>query len=84
MRGLTIHPFQTHPFLTIGGNVVCLDIWRGLDSGPAMHCIHFFFGVGAFIAPLAASPFLSRKVPRSDLNGTMVEIVGNATETDCT
>ena len=63
---------------------MCLDIWRGGDSGPAMHCIHFFFGVGAFIAPLAAAPFLSRKIERQDSsNGSLVTTGANTTDIGC-
>ena len=44
--------------MSLGGNVLCLDIWKGMNSGPYMHSIHFSFSVGAFIAPLMATPFL--------------------------
>mgnify|MGYP001795784684 CR=1 FL=1 len=44
-----------------GGNVICLQIW-GKDSGPYMQALHFAFGVGAFMAPLVAAPFLSTEV----------------------
>ena len=45
--------------LDTGGNVLCLDIWQGLDdSGPYMHSIHFSFGLGAFLAPIIAEKFL--------------------------
>jgi len=39
------------------GNVFCLRLWP--DSPPAMQALHFFFGLGAFTAPLLAEPFLS-------------------------
>jgi hypothetical protein len=45
-------------FIYLGGNVLCLDAWRGFDSGPFLHSIHFTFGIGAFIAPVIAEPFL--------------------------
>ncbi len=48
-------------------NVLCLDIWRGSSSGPAVHSLHSVFSVGAFLAPLASRPYLS------------VEIKGNGT-----
>ena len=41
----------------IGGNVLCLDLW-GRNSGPFMQALHFSFGLGAFVAPLLAAPFL--------------------------
>jgi fucose permease len=40
-----------------GGNVLCLDLW-GRNSGPFMQALHFSFGLGAFVAPLLAAPFL--------------------------
>ncbi|ELU06808.1 hypothetical protein CAPTEDRAFT_82130, partial [Capitella teleta] len=46
-------------FLDTGGNVLCLYIW-GRGSGPYMQAMHFVFGLGAFVAPLLAEPFLSR------------------------
>ena len=41
-----------------GGNVLILNIWSGRDSGPYMHALHFTFGLGAFLAPVIARPFL--------------------------
>ncbi|XP_050407953.1 sodium-dependent glucose transporter 1A [Patella vulgata] len=43
--------------LDTGGNVFCIKIW-GKKSAPYMQLLHFAFGVGAFIAPLLARPFL--------------------------
>lgn len=37
-----------------------LDIWKGGESGPYMHSVHFSFGLGAFLAPVLATPFLSK------------------------
>jgi len=37
--------------------VLCLDLW-GRNSGPFMQALHFSFGLGAFVAPLLAAPFL--------------------------
>lgn len=37
--------------------MLCLDLW-GRNSGPFMQALHFSFGLGAFIAPLLAAPFL--------------------------
>ena len=39
-------------------NMLILNIWEGRDSGPYMHALHFTFGLGAFLAPLIAKPFL--------------------------
>ena len=51
-----------------------MRVWRGRDSGPYMHSIHFSFAVGAFIAPLVAAPFLSERATSADnfalINGT--------------
>ncbi|KAI0238738.1 Sodium-dependent glucose transporter 1 [Lamellibrachia satsuma] len=44
--------------LDTGGNVVCLELW-GRQSAPYMQALHFSFGIGAFVAPLVAAPFLS-------------------------
>ena len=37
---------------------MCLELW-GQQSAPYMQALHFSFGLGAFIAPLIAAPFLS-------------------------
>ncbi|XP_076307967.1 LOW QUALITY PROTEIN: sodium-dependent glucose transporter 1A-like [Tachypleus tridentatus] len=42
-----------------GGNCWCLHLW-GKENGPYYQALHFSFGVGTFIAPLLAEPFLSR------------------------
>lgn len=46
-----------------GGNVLCLQVW-GRNNGPAMQAMHFAFGLGAFISPLLAEPFLSIVSPQ--------------------
>ncbi|CAG5127349.1 unnamed protein product [Candidula unifasciata] len=43
--------------LDTGGNIFCIKIWTH-KSAPFMQALHFAFGVGAFIAPLMARPFL--------------------------
>ncbi|XP_021924105.1 uncharacterized protein LOC110831913 isoform X2 [Zootermopsis nevadensis] len=68
---------MTMGFLDTGGNVLCLDLW-GRNSGPFMQALHFSFGLGAFVAPLLAAPFLqpsTTTVPFqvSDPNATGVE-----------
>ena len=30
----------------------------GRNSGPFMHALHFFYGIGAFVSPLIVKPFL--------------------------
>lgn len=54
--------------LDTGGNVLLLRIWEGRDSGPYMHAIHFTFGIGAFLAPLIARPFLVNAEDAQHLN----------------
>ena len=38
--------------------MMCIKIW-GEGNGPWMQALHFAFGLGAFVAPLLAEPFLS-------------------------
>lgn len=57
-----------------GGNIICLHVWRGLDSGPAMHSIHFSFAAGGFLAPLLAIPFLSERAQILDVNATTAAV----------
>jgi len=42
-----------------GSTVLCLKIWRKGNSGPWIHAMHFGFAIGAMIAPVIISPFLS-------------------------
>ena len=39
--------------------VLCLDIWRGSKSGPAIHSMQATFSIGALTAPIVSRPFLS-------------------------
>ena len=71
--------------LDTAGNTIILNIWEGRDSGPYMHAMHFCFGLGAFLAPLIARPFLvnqegteahshsSAQLPAPGLNLTVSE-----------
>jgi len=43
-------------------NALFLRVWTGYNSSSAMYALHFFFGVGSLISPLAAKPFLSHTV----------------------
>jgi len=61
-----------------GGQVVLLDIWRGRDSGPYMHALHFFFGIGAFLAPLIARAFLINS-EELDIHGNYIPELTNTT-----
>jgi MFS transporter, FHS family, Na+ dependent glucose transporter 1 len=45
--------------LNIGGNV--LLVWlHGRQVGPFMNALHFFFGVGTFVAPVIVAQFIAR------------------------
>lgn len=47
MQGLSMGMLDT------GGNVLLLALWHGSDYlNGLMHALHFFFGLGAFVAPL--------------------------------
>ena len=61
-----------YPVPVAGGNVVCLELW-GRQSAPYMQALHFSFGLGAFVAPLVAAPFLST-LPVAT-NGTLTDNV---------
>ncbi len=55
----------------LGGNLLCLELWSGSQQcGLQIHCIHFFYAFGAFVAPLVAAPFLSRRSGAGDVNGS--------------
>ncbi len=57
-----------------GGNVWLLHMW-GKSSAPFMQMLHFSFGVGAFIAPLIAEPFLSPLGKNVTEDGQEIEII---------
>ncbi|CAG2115108.1 unnamed protein product [Medioppia subpectinata] len=56
--------------LDTAGNVWLLHMW-GKKSAPFMQALHFTFGLGAFIAPLIAEPFLSNKKNVTEIEGQM-------------
>ena len=56
--------------LDTGGNVLLLNIWSGRDSGPYMHALHFTFGIGAFLAPVVARPFLFNEEEAANSTGS--------------
>ena len=49
--------------------MLCLNTW-GRQSAPYMQTLHFSFGLGAFVAPLVAEPFLSN----TTFNETLIEL----------
>lgn len=50
--------FINYFFFFTGGNVLCLTLWKS-ESGPFFQALHFSFGVGSFMAPLIAAPYLA-------------------------
>ena len=62
------------------GNVIILNIWQGRDSGPYMHSLHFTFGLGAFLAPVVARPFLVTEESPSASHGEVQHPLLNHTE----
>ena len=44
-----------------GGNTMVLDLW-GERAASAMFTLHLGYGIGAFLAPIIAEPFLSAKI----------------------
>ena len=44
-----------------GGNTMVLDLW-GEKAASAVFTLHLGFGIGAFLAPIVAEPFLSAKI----------------------
>ena len=54
-----------HGSINTVSHVIIFNIWKGRDSGPYMHAVHFCFGLGAFLAPLIARPFLINQVNSS-------------------
>ncbi|XP_053384560.1 uncharacterized protein LOC123537019 [Mercenaria mercenaria] len=52
LQGITMGALDT------GGNVFCIQLW-GKKNPPYIQTLHFAFGIGAFVAPLLAKPFLS-------------------------
>jgi len=68
--------------LDTAGNVLLLDIWKGRESGPYMHALHFTFGVGAFLAPVVAKPFLFNADPEfKDSNSSSSENISMSYQT---
>ena len=57
--------------LDTGGNAVLLQTWAGRDSGPYMHALHFTFGLGAFLGPLVARPFL---ITQEEVEDKLIEM----------
>lgn len=43
-------------------NPLLLKIWDGRNSSPYMYAMHFFFGLGALLAPIVAKPFLREHI----------------------
>ena len=55
-----------------GGNILCLDLWKGEKNGdPYLHSIHFAFAFGAFVAPIIAEPFLCNKHSSMEIENSL-------------
>ena len=70
--------------LDTGGNAVVLQTWAGRDSGPYMHALHFTWGLGAFLAPLTAKPFLVHQAETGTGNESNYAFTENINGTDAT
>ena len=68
---------STNGALSAGGNILCLDIWRGHDVGDVwMHSIHFSFAVGTFLGPVLVKPFLTTiaETNATNISGTEINV----------
>ena len=75
----------TKLYLTLlpGNNAICFGLWEKRASAP-IHALHFGFGIGAFIAPQLARPFIS---PTSENSSNPINSTGsgnNETESTAT
>ncbi|PRD26759.1 UNVERIFIED_CONTAM: Sodium-dependent glucose transporter 1 [Trichonephila clavipes] len=61
-----------------GSNASCLRIW-GKKGAPFLQGLHFTYGLGGFIAPLLAAPFLSAQVPAIPRDLTLLGVAQNLT-----
>ncbi|GFR13712.1 sodium-dependent glucose transporter 1 [Trichonephila clavata] len=65
-------------FSNTGSNASCLRIW-GKKGAPFLQGLHFTYGLGGFIAPLLAAPFLSAQVPAIPRDLTLLGVAQNLT-----
>lgn len=62
-------------FSLLGSNVICIRLW-GKYSNIVLQGMHGFFGLGAFVSPLIAAPFLDNddgELPPKTVNSTRFE-----------
>ncbi|XP_064594437.1 sodium-dependent glucose transporter 1C-like [Liolophura sinensis] len=66
--------------INIAGQEIILLLWGEKSAGP-MHLLHFGFGMGSFINPLIAQPFLATEIPTNvtDLGHTSSFNTSNVT-----
>ncbi|XP_033724858.1 sodium-dependent glucose transporter 1A-like [Pecten maximus] len=64
--------------INISGQKLILDMWLDKASSP-MHALHLGFGIGSFIVPEIANPFLA--VPAPTLSTSGVNVTTNITYT---
>ncbi|KAK3108940.1 hypothetical protein FSP39_019298 [Pinctada imbricata] len=72
--------------INIAGQKLILELWREKASSP-MHALHFGFGIGSFIVPLIANPFLA--VPdyinlQNTTNASLIKDITTTTLPDLT
>ncbi|GFT22792.1 sodium-dependent glucose transporter 1 [Nephila pilipes] len=65
-------------FSNTGSNASCLRIW-GKKGAPFLQGLHFAYGLGGFIAPLLAAPFLSVHAPSIPSDLTLQGVAQNLT-----
>ncbi|XP_002730956.1 sodium-dependent glucose transporter 1A-like [Saccoglossus kowalevskii] len=72
-------------FHSTGGNIVCISLW-GKRTGPFVQALHFSFGLGAFVSPLIAEPYLSYNQTNNNTEILSVErhsvnnVINNSTD----
>ena len=52
-----------------------LNIWKGRESGPYMHTLHFMFGIGAFIAPVIGEKLIKNFSASRTLHTPLLQII---------
>ncbi|CAC5384738.1 NAGLT1 [Mytilus coruscus] len=55
--------------INIAGQKLILDLWKRKATGP-LHILHFGFGMGSFIVPQIANPFLAVLAPSLEIRNT--------------
>ena len=53
----------------LGGNANMMSLWGG-KGGSYMQALHFCFGIGGILSPVATEPFLAQSVCKSTLENS--------------